>query len=56
MAYVNQYQRKKSIAFGKAFDQYELYKSELRDQLERGKITHKEYEMKIRQKVRELNL
>lgn len=56
MAYTNQYQKKKSIAFGKTFDQYELYKSELKDQLEKGKITHKEYETKIKQKANELDL
>lgn len=56
MAYINQYQKRKSITFGRALEIYEMYKSELRDQLERGKITHKEYETKIKQKANELDL
>lgn len=56
MRYTNNYQKRKAKAFGNALDQYEQFKLELKDQLNKGLISNKTYEDQLKTKAKELDL
>ena len=56
MIYTNNYQKRKAKSFGNALDQYEQFKTELKNQLNKGLISNKTYEDQIKAKAKDLDL
>lgn len=54
--YMAQHQRKKSKALADSFDEWELFKSYMSRALEAGRITRTEYDKRLAQKAKALDL